>query len=185
MALFPLGILSAAGAGGIFSSDYELISSTILGSATSSVTFSSLGDYSSTYKHLQVRLVAAKDASVTNLRGRINGDTGDNYNWHYILGTGAEVVSGNSITDGVGGVLFLGNLPASTTTFTGAVIDYLDAYSTSKNKTVRTLNATSNTNIWFNSGLWRNTASITSLSVFPTSGNFVANSRFSLYGIKG
>jgi hypothetical protein len=54
---FPLGILSAAGAGGGVAGDYELISSEILGTTAASVTFSSLGDYSSTYKHLQIRAV--------------------------------------------------------------------------------------------------------------------------------
>jgi hypothetical protein len=50
---FPLGILSAAGAGGGVAGDYELISSEILGTTAASVTFSSLGDYAppiSTYK---------------------------------------------------------------------------------------------------------------------------------------
>lgn len=45
---FPLGILSAAGAGGVVAGDYELISTQILAATTNSVTFTSLGDFAST-----------------------------------------------------------------------------------------------------------------------------------------
>jgi hypothetical protein len=37
-----------------------------------------------------------------------------------------------------------------------------------------------------NSGLWRSTASVTDIQLFPNVGtNWVTGSRFSLYGIKG
>jgi hypothetical protein len=192
MALFPLGILSAAGAGGApFSSDYELISSTILGSSQPSVTFSSLGDYSSTYKHLQMRWVARGDNGSAGLGAfsRLNGDSGNNYNWHYLNGNGSTVASSNpggSVTRALTGVF-----PAASSTanaFGVGIVDLLDAYSTTKNKTFRDLsgNASSSFNlIDVDSGLWRNTASVTSWEIFAEAGNFVSGSRFSLYGIKG
>jgi hypothetical protein len=72
--------------------------------------------------------------------------------------------------------------------FGAGVIDILDAYSTTKNKTMRTLNGLSGgeVNIRVGSGLWRNTNAITSVTIFDAdSTNLVTGSRFSIYGIKG
>jgi hypothetical protein len=188
--LIPLGILGASGAGII--PDYELISSTILGSSTATVLFDNLGTYSSTYKHLQVRWAVRSDASgstVRNFQLRMNGDTGSNYRRHWLVGTGSSVVSnepGASET-----FIQLNQIPAASETanaFQGGVMDILDAYSTSKNKTIRALSGwpgSSNQRIYLTSGLRVNTASLTSLTFFLNSNSFVTGSRFSLYGIKG
>jgi hypothetical protein len=73
------------------------------------------------------------------------------------------------------------------------VIDILDPYQT-KNKTVRALTGFlssdtagySGTQIKLNSGVFLNTASITSLTLDQAFGsNFQSGTRFSLYGIKG
>jgi hypothetical protein len=85
MSLFPLGILSAAGAGGV-GATYELIESQILGSNQSSITFSSLATYASTYKHLQIRAAgkgSGNSFEETNVNLRFNGDTGSNYSAHF------------------------------------------------------------------------------------------------------
>jgi len=67
------------------------------------------------------------------------------------------------------------------------VLDILDAYSTTKNKTIRSLSGMTGgaNNLQLYSGLWNNTAAISSLNIFPGATNFVAGSRFSLYGIRG
>jgi hypothetical protein len=180
---FPLGILSAAGAGGVAAGDYELITTTVLGGTAASFTFSNLGDYSSTYKHLQIRMAASNNAgSEVNLRMRFNGDTGSNYAFHYMFSTPATVTSAAEVNFTYG---FIANQNSSTTSFLGAVSDILDPYSTSKNKTMRTLAANGSTNVWLNSTLWRSLSSVTSIEVFPTSGSLIAGSRFSIYGIKG
>jgi hypothetical protein len=185
MALFPLGILSAAGAGGAaFSSDYELIETQILGSAQAEVVFSSLATYASTYKHLQIRSASLVNASTNSAYLRFNGDTASNYVAHYLEGNGSSVGSSWSTTTNK---LFYGYWAVgSTTAAHGAVVDILDAYSSSKNKTVRSLNGinTASPLITLYSGLWMNTNSTTSLTVGSPS-NFLAGSRFSLYGIRG
>jgi hypothetical protein len=193
MTLSALGIFSAAGAGGGVSlSDYELISSTILGSSTSSVSFSSLGTYSSTYKHLQIRWTARSDRSGQDndvLGITFNGDSGSNYAFHRLGGDGSSVFSeaGTSQTLPVFGY----TVAAGTTTsnsFGAGVIDILDPYSTTKNKTVRVLSGLVGGRSWvfLASGLWMNTASATSITLDQLYGpNFIAGSRFSLYGIKG
>jgi hypothetical protein len=187
--LIPFGILSAAGVSGVVPGDYELISTTILGTATASVTFSSLGDYASTYKHLQIRTVARGNNASQNVAMdlRLNGDTSANYALHLLEGTGSIVYSfAQTSTD----VIFLTQIPANSFTANGfgaATTDILDAYSTTKNKTVRTLAGYGGSvnSIQMTSGHRRSTDSTTSIQVFSRSGSFIAGSRFSLYGIKG
>jgi hypothetical protein len=183
MALFPLGILSAAGAvvGG---ETYELISTTVLGLAASSVSFSSLGDYSSTYKHLQIRGLGRLTAVDTNQKMRFNGDSTSSYNNHFLYGNGSSVLSGTSglLTAIDSYPLTASNAPANA--FGAFVIDMLDAFSSTKNTTVRQLSG-NNVEIQLASGLWNNTASLTSVELLANSGNYVAGSRFSLYGIRG
>jgi hypothetical protein len=181
--LIPLGFLAGSGAG--FESDYELISSTILGSAASDVTFASLGTYSSTYKHLQIRATARMTTgSVFGIYSQLNGDTGANYSHHLLFGNGSTVTSAASTLN----TFALTGLSAASTSdsnvFSSTVIDLLDPYA-AKNKTFRTLSGVVSTGIHLHSGIWVNTASLTSWKLYPQSGNWAIGSRFSLYGIKG
>jgi len=187
---FPLGILSAAGAGGVAASDYELISSSILGSSQSSIVFD-VSSFASTYKHLQIRYVARSTRAGNTLDGlavRFNADTGTNYAGHFLRGNGSAVSSGaeTSISKPQ-----IGIIPAASSTanvFGSGVADFLDPFSTTKNKTFRSLyGMTSQNFVALNSGLWLNTNAITSITIFQTEGsnNLLTGSRFSLYGIKG
>ena len=183
--LIPFGILSAAGAGGEAGGAYELIESTILESAASSVTFSSLDTYASTYKHLQIRAVVNGPGSISM---RFNGVTSSgSYKDHRLFGLNGSVGSDTIFTD----QLYLGSTPivGATSQFGPKVIDILDAFSTTKNKTSRTLSGRANTSateaiIELLSGLFISTNSITSIELFGVS-NMSVGSRFSLYGIKG
>ena len=185
---FPLGILSAAGAAVGFESDYELISTTVLAGTAASVTFSSLGDYSSTYKHLQIRAVARSSRAETDSRIRLqfNAQTGSTYFSHELDGNGSSV--GSSATTSSSSIL-IGRTTGSTSTanaFGGLVIDVLDAYSTSKNKTFRAMSGVTGFNrIGLYSGSLAYTPAVTEIKVIDEFANFVAGSRFSLYGIKG
>jgi hypothetical protein len=191
--LIPFGVLSAAGAGGV-EGDYELIATEILGSSQSSITFSNLGDYSSTYKHLQIRMVTKSDRSDNNLDNpyiQFNGDTGNNYTWHFLEGNGSSVSSGGfgNFNSTLANGIYPSTLGANTTSaFSGNVIDILDAYSSTKNKTIRSLSGGTNASnfIRLTSGFWLNTNALTSIVIKINVGpNFVAGSRFSIYGIKG
>jgi hypothetical protein len=184
-----LGII-ASGVGLQFDSDYELITTTVLTTDTASVTFSSLGDYSSTYKHLQVRATAASEATSTFAAGLnvvINGDTGSNYSRHSLQGNGSSVASNANATQS--NIVITNMVPRTSETnrFGAVVIDFLDAYSTTKNKTIRALHgalASGETVIGLSSGLFIDTASMTSIN-FTAVENLATGSRFSLYGIKG
>ena len=188
MTLSALGIFSAAGAGGGPVGDYELIESQILGTTASSITFSSLATYASTYKHLQIRLTARDNLAdnINVLFARLNGDTGTNYTSHLLRGNGSNVASFRSAATTY---IEAGMTASNTTTangFSSVVIDILDAFSSTKNTTTRSLSGlASNANdVRITSGLFINTASITSITLGPVGASFVSGSRFSLYGIR-
>jgi hypothetical protein len=187
MTLSALGIFSAAGAGGV-GATYELIQTQILGSNQASVTFSSLGTYASTYKHLQIRMTARTDRASTsdNLTLAFNGVGGTSYSTHELIGNGSSVSSSN-FTSRENIVLPPASSASSTGSSFGAmVIDILDAFSSTKNTTVRAFGGMTSANfIVLSSGLFINTDAVSSLTIDQINGpNFVTGSRFSLYGIR-
>ena len=186
--LIPFGILSAAGAGGAVAGGpaYDLLETTILGSATSSVTFSSLATYASDYKHLQLRMVTRVDQVNDQIRLRFNGDTGSNYADHNLYGNGSSLFS-QALTSQTG-IQFARTAYSSMTanSFSGIVLDVLDAYSTTKNTTIRALSGMTGgaNNLQLYSGFYNNTAAVSSINIYIGATNLVAGSRFSLYGIR-
>jgi hypothetical protein len=187
--LIPFGVLSAAAFAPVAEGDYELIASEILTTNEASITFSNLGDYSSTYKHLQIRTVGRTDrgsgAVADTALVRINGDTGSNYSRHFLLGDGSSVSSGAGASQtSMFGPRFTA-AGATANAFGAGVIDILDPYSTTKNTTIRSLNGI-DILIYLTSGAFLSTAAVSSVTLLPEIGsNFVSGSRFSLYGIKG
>jgi hypothetical protein len=189
MTLSALGIVSAAGAGGEGATGtYELIQSYILGSTTSSINFSSLATYASTYKHLQLRIVArgTNGAAGIVLKMRFNGDTGTNYTEHGLQSDGSSTSSFGGANSDYLLATAMTAAGATANSFSGMVIDILDSYSTTKNKTMRSLSGSTGFNrIILSSGVFRNTASMTSIDLFAAGNDIAAGSRFSLYGIRG
>jgi hypothetical protein len=190
--LIPFGIFSAgAGGGGGGAGSYDLISTTILGSSAASVTFDVTG-LGATYKHLQIRMTPRTDRasfSVDELYMRFNSDTGSNYASHMLYGTGSSVGSLATTTQTYSRNLVGAGSTAPSSVFGAGVIDILDAFSTTKNKTNRALTGalgSGENQIRLSSGVWMSTSATTSVSLGPVNGtNFVSGSRFSLYGIKG
>jgi hypothetical protein len=182
-----IGIIASSG-GGVASS-YESIATVTVGSGgQSSVTFSSIP---STYQHLQVRYMPRISTSDTaeNTWLRFNGDTGSNYTYHFLDGNGssASAGAGTSQTRILAGRAGAAN--SGSNIFGANVLDVLDYANTNKYKTARILGGIDRNgdgNIRLDSGVWMNTAAVTSLTISPTTGNnFVQYSSFALYGIKG
>jgi hypothetical protein len=172
-------------------SSYESIASVNAVGGETSVTFSSIP---STYKHLQVRCLSKDSyvsgtAEVTTAIMAINGDnTGANYKYHYLQGDGtaaSAAASGTAVTQ-----IWAGSYGA-TSAYAASIIDIHDYASTTKNKTIRSvaggeLNVVNtNSKSFLFSGLWINTAAITSLRFDALVSGFAAGSTFALYGIKG
>lgn len=187
--LIPLGILASSGAGG---ASFELISTTILGTSQSSVTFSSIP---SGYTHLQIRMTSRTDESGATYNDsgfiELNGDTTNgNYNAHYLSANGSGVNA--SYTGGkIGSIRTLATSLNSASNYASHVIDLTDYTNVNKYKTVRVFSGQINSQfgsfgIAQTSLLWMNTSAVNSIKLAPNSGsNWVAGSRFSLYGIKG
>ena len=174
------GILAASGAGA--AAAYEHIQSTILTGSQASVTFSNLNTYASTYKHLQLRMVVGTDPS-DSLLMVINGDTGNNYAHHSLIGYPALQSTPYANASTSTGTFRVG---ISSANFSPNIIDILDFSSTSKNTTTRTMSGNVNTQIIrMFSGLWNNTAAVTSIEIKSENYLMQIGSRFSLYGIKG
>lgn len=182
----PLGIFATAGAGGAAGPAYELISTQILGSSTSTITFSSIPQ---TYKHLQLRTSAKAVGYNGYGQVRFNGDTSTNYRYHALSGNGSGVSSFTaSTTTFISIPDWVWRTPSS---FNASVIDIIDYASSSKNTTIKVLNGRNsfddgNPTVALSSGFWNNTAAVSSMTIFlEGSGSFDVASRFSLYGIKG
>jgi hypothetical protein len=187
MSFILLGILnSQVEAGG--AAAYDLLETTVLGTTASSVTFSSLGSYSD-YKHLQIRAtMRANGTTLTFYRIRLNGDTGTNYARHWLTSQGTSVTSAAGTSTNA--IFPADRLPGDSTanSFTASVMDFLDFSNANKNTTVKVFSgyrdAVNGGQIRLASGLWNNTAAVTSIEVSTGTDSFVAGSRFSLYGIK-
>jgi hypothetical protein len=175
---------------------YDLIQTTILGSTTASVTFSGLNEYINTYKHLQLRMVGRSNraAAMEYIKITFNGDTGSNYSWHRLSGQRSGGVTYNpasiaSINQARMEALRFTSADAVANAYGAIITDIVDAYSTTKNKTIRNLGGafatTNESEIELSSGNWRNTNAITSINIAPGGGTtFNTGSRFSLYGIR-
>jgi len=176
------------GVGGVVAGNYESIATTVVGAGGSSaVTFSSIP---ATYKHLQIRSFIRSTNAVTadNVRIRFNGDTGTNYRFHYMGGSGSgSAYAGDSGAATFGYAGLTSGASATSGVMSIQITDILDYASTTKNKVNRTLTGTDNNgngNIELDSNLWLNTNAINSISIFFTSGNLAQYSHVALYGIK-
>lgn len=182
-----LGIVASSMRGA--TNSYESIMTYTIGSGgASDVTFSTIP---STYKHLQIRILGKDSTTGTgDLRWQFNGDTGLNYSFHWLTGSG----SGTPSAGGYGGTGY-GNInnwatgTGATNQFSVAIIDILDYANTNKYKTGRALSGRDNNGsgqVDLASMSWRNSSSaISSIKLYLTTGNIGQYSSFALYGIKG
>jgi hypothetical protein len=158
----------------------SLATVTVPSGGVATITFAGIP---SGYKHLQIRAIGkGATAGGRQILFQFNGDTGSNYNSHHIYGDGSSAVAQAKGTSTNGWVTYW-----DSSQFGSAIMDILDYANTNKNKTTRTLGGhdlNGSGYILLRSGLWMNTAAITSVSLFTDSGNFTEYSSFALYGVK-
>ena len=183
------GILAASGAGA--AGAYEHIATVNGTGSSSSVTFSSLSGYSSTYKHFQIRYTVRSTYGFEgfSLGVRLNGVSTSSYTSHRLYGTAGYVAS-EGFTGSTAMTTY--RMPGNTATansYGAGIIDIIDPFSTSKYTTQRYLggfHSSGESNVALTSGLYLSTDAVSSITLLDlNSGNFTTASRFSLYGIKG
>lgn len=155
---------------------------TVGAGGTSSITFSGI---SSRFQHLHLRYLLPSSVTDNNFIIRFNGDPNANYTLHELSGNGASA--------GAGAVTALGFIRVGywqTGTLSQpyyGIVDILDVSSTSKNTTVRTFSGVDTNGgdgfVRLTSGLWNNTAAVTSVTFSTVQSNVPQNSVVHLYGV--
>ena len=177
-----VGLLDAGVAAS--TNSYESISTVSVTSAVSSISFTSIP---STYKHLQIRLIAQSTGVDAGLL-TFNSDTGANYTRHRLTGNGTTAAAGASVSLNGASINSLGGYPDTANTFGATVIDILDYTDTNKYTTLRSLSGEDLNGTGFielTSNLWLNTAAVTNINYAAVGGDWKQYSSFALYGIKG
>ena len=182
-----IGIIASSG--GVAGGDYESIATVNVGSGgSSSITFSSIP---STYQHLQIRgFHRTSNTGSSNWHAliRFNSDSGNNYTYHGLRGDGTSAVAYAAASQSFGLSIISGDDANTALAWGGGIVDLLDYANINKNKTFRTSTGFEENGsgmVELLSGLWINTSAVTSITLYPSTGTFLQNSSFALYGIKG
>ena len=187
---FPKSRSLLAGNSAYIPTSYESIASATTGTS-GVVTFSSIP---STYSDLQIKFIARSDraSSADQIKITLNSDTGTNYTRHYSVGDGTTANAGGTITLANNSMIQMAASSLTSNSFSAGIIDILDYANTSKYTTLRMTygtetNAGTNSNaIYLQSGLWLNTAAVSTITFSVLNGpNYVSGTSFALYGIKG
>jgi hypothetical protein len=156
----------------------ELLRTTV-GTATASVTLDLTGI--SGYTDLVLVgswSVTTGSAALYAQVGNTALDTGSNYSYTLLRGDGSSAASArqSNIT-----VIVLDSVASSG--LANCIVNFQNYSNTTTNKTIlsRENNAAANVSAYVN--LWRNTAAINLISLFPSASTFAVGSTFSLYGI--
>lgn len=174
----------------------SVIARTVVGTPASSVDFSSIP---ATYENLMVTFLARGSATGSEaipIYARLNNDSGSNYGWHWsyatgnsgglATGAGASAVttmqvgyiadsSAETSHPGAGTLTIPGYARTVFVKAVQATWSFLPFYQYSNNKG----------RSGFASATWNNTAAVNQITLYPSAGNFVTGSVFTLYGIAG
>lgn len=175
---------------------YEVIQTSTLSSAGNSFLFSSIPQ---TYTDLVLKGHVRGTSSVTTLEllYQVNGQTGNYYDGLYIRGNGTTITSARStkfINPTYAGPVgtMLGN-SADSGFFSNHTLSWVDYSNTTTYKTLLAENSanaggTAGAGVGTNdiiTNMYFATLAITSILLFPETGQFSAGSTFTLYGLKG
>jgi hypothetical protein len=166
---------------------YESIATQTLGTATASVTFSSIP---STYTDL-VLMISVRSTRTGDPQDfpsiRFNSDSATNYSRTSMQGTGATANSSRFSNESYLYGPFISTASAASGVFTPVIYNIQNYSNATTNKTVVWRSSQSENNVMAGVGLWRKAPeAITSIaiSLAATGLNFAADSTFTLYGIK-
>jgi hypothetical protein len=123
--------------------------------------------------------VSSNNFSVRVGNGSI--DTGTNYSWTRIYGTGSAAVSNRDSNQQLG---IISNITIGSSG-SQAIVDFLNYSNTTTNKTALTRFDDGGAIVFGIVGLWRSTSAINQIRIYSTNNvNFASGTTFTLYGIK-
>lgn len=189
MPLMPTTIISTSP---IYPTGLVVISDIVLQADTASFDIS---DIPGTYKHLMLMadLRSTESATFSEIQLRFNNDSGGNYEWHYKY---LQSNDGSGTTDGGTSATSLGVGQADGATAdankSGALNVYIPNYAgTAFYKNFQSESAHGRTTAVgqrvriIGQGVWKNTTAVTRVTLLPGSGNWLAGSRLTVYGLGG
>jgi len=162
---------------------YVPLATQTLGSATNTITFSSIP---SGYTDLRLVSSTVPSATSNSFAVRINADSGTNYSNTWLYGTNVTVGSMNS--NNITRFTINPGLVSPSTSYPYLVtIDFMSYLSTSAYKSIlftHSMDRNGSGDSTLGVGLWRSTSAITSITCFTDGGpNWNAGSTFTLWGI--
>jgi hypothetical protein len=161
-------------------STYEKIATTtVSGSSTATVTFSSI---SNAYTDLVLIMQVADTAANANADILINSDATSNYSKTQLYGNGTTAASNRNTNLSSLGITPL--IGTSTNFATNMIIQFMNYSNTTTYKTILYRGNQASDGVVTFAGLWRSTSAINRLDINDTSAFWKAGSTFTLYGIK-
>ena len=155
---------------------YTPIATYTVPSAQASYTFTSIP---STYTDL-ILIVDGSLSGASVVKVQLNGDTATNYSYTYVYGSGSATGSGRVSSEAFG---TLGYSSTSAERFTD-IAHFMNYSNTTTYKTIIDRGNTTSTQTVATVNLWRSTAAINSIKVFPNTTNLATGTTLTLYGIK-
>jgi hypothetical protein len=156
-------------------STYTPIATTTLGSAASSVSFTSI---SGSYTDIQIVFSGAITSGFDAIGLQFNGDTGSNYSRVYIAGNGSAASSSLSSSQTSSQIGLMG------TEQSNSIFNVMNYANTTTYKTAIARGNSSANATRAGVGLWRSTSAINRIDLIAGSSTFISGSTFTLYGIQ-
>lgn len=159
-------------------STYTPIYSTTLGSSATDVTFTSFSGYTDL-------MIVCNSKSLSGAGGwlQFNGDTGSNYSFTIMYGESGSAASYRQSSQTAARYTYAAGIGNSSGQDSVNRINIMNYANTTTYKTFLTRSDRASQGVDAIVGLWRSTAAITSIKLFPLSDSFATGSTFTIYGI--
>ena len=143
--------------------------------SNTTITFSSIP---STYTDLILIIGGGSTSASVVSQLQFNSDTGSNYSWTALFGTGSSASSARASNATSAGNCITSNIITTT------IYSIMNYANTTTNKTVIGRGNSTSDIVDARVSTWRNTAAINRIDVTFNSGNFASGTVVTLYGIK-
>jgi len=156
---------------------YDLLASTTLATAASSVTFSSIDQ---SYGDLII-IVNALGSTTLEARIRLNSDSGSNYNSVRMSGNGSTATSASLASQTSGSLSVIAD--ATTGEAILLKVEIQDYTATDKHTSILARANQSATGAEATALRWASTAAVTAIEILTSTGNWAIGGTFNLYGV--